>query len=84
MRAHVPDGLDAETTVMEGDAAELLAAASSGVDLLVCGSRGYGPLRTVLLGGVSGRLAHTAACPLLVLPRTPAPRLAGSAAQDAG
>jgi hypothetical protein len=33
-------------------------------------TRGYGPLRTVLLGGVSGRLAHTAACPLLVIPRS--------------
>jgi nucleotide-binding universal stress UspA family protein len=39
------------------------------VDLLICGSRGYGPRRTVLLGGVFGRLAHSAACPLIVLPR---------------
>jgi nucleotide-binding universal stress UspA family protein len=36
---------------------------------MLCGSRGYGPLGTVLLGSVSARLAHTAACPLLVLPR---------------
>jgi nucleotide-binding universal stress UspA family protein len=39
------------------------------VDLLVCGSRGYGPLGSVLLGGVSRRLVHRAACPLLVVPR---------------
>jgi nucleotide-binding universal stress UspA family protein len=42
---------------------------SSGVDLLVCGSRGYGPLGSVLLGGVSRRLVHRAACPVLVVPR---------------
>ena len=69
VRALLPSELDADTTVMEGDPAGLLAELSTRVDLLVCGSRGYGPLRTVLLGGVSGRLAHTAACPLLVLPR---------------
>jgi nucleotide-binding universal stress UspA family protein len=69
VRTHVPDGVDADTTVLEGDAAELLADASAKLDLLVCGSRGYGPLRTVLVGAVSGRLAHTAMCPLIVLPR---------------
>jgi nucleotide-binding universal stress UspA family protein len=42
---------------------------SSGVDLLVCGSRGYGPLGSVLLGGVSRRLIHRAACPVIVVPR---------------
>lgn len=83
VRARVPGGLDVETTVMEGDAAELLAGASGDLDLLVCGSRGYGPLRTVLLGGVSGRLAHTAACPLIVLPRTPAPGRAEAAHEGA-
>ncbi|WP_372518091.1 universal stress protein, partial [Solirubrobacter ginsenosidimutans] len=34
-----------------------------------CGSRGYGPLRSVLLGGVSRRLVDAAQCPVLVLPR---------------
>ena len=42
---------------------------SNEVDLLVCGSRGYGPLGSVLLGGVSRRLAHRAACPVIVVPR---------------
>jgi nucleotide-binding universal stress UspA family protein len=42
---------------------------SHDVDLLVCGSRGYGPLGSVLLGGVSRRLIHRAACPVLVVPR---------------
>jgi nucleotide-binding universal stress UspA family protein len=42
---------------------------SNDVDLLVCGSRGYGPLGSVLLGGVSHRLVHRAACPVVVVPR---------------
>jgi nucleotide-binding universal stress UspA family protein len=42
---------------------------SHDVDLLVCGSRGYGPLGSVLLGGVSRRLIHRAACPVIVVPR---------------
>ena len=78
VRAHLPDGFEARVVVQEGDPAELLAAASAELDLLICGSRGYGPLRTVLLGGVSGRLAHTAACPLVVLPRATDRALAGA------
>jgi nucleotide-binding universal stress UspA family protein len=42
---------------------------STDVDLLVCGSRGYGPLGSVLLGGVSRRLVHRSACPVVVVPR---------------
>ena len=38
-------------------------------DLLVLGSRGYGPRRAVLLGGVSGRVVRRAACPVIVVPR---------------
>jgi nucleotide-binding universal stress UspA family protein len=52
-----------------GDAAEFLVAASENVDLLVCGSRGYGPARAVLLGGVSRRVASEAHCPVIVLAR---------------
>lgn len=39
-------------------------------DLLVCGSRGYGPVRQVLLGSVSARLIRHAAYPVIVVPRT--------------
>jgi nucleotide-binding universal stress UspA family protein len=48
-----------------------LTEASRQFDLLVCGSRGYGPVRRVLLGSVSRRLAHEAHCPLVVIPRGP-------------
>ena len=36
---------------------------------MVVGSRGYGPLKAVLLGGVSGQLIRSAACPVIVVPR---------------
>jgi nucleotide-binding universal stress UspA family protein len=39
------------------------------LDLLVTGSRGYGPVRAVVLGGVTGRLVREAACPLVIVPR---------------
>jgi nucleotide-binding universal stress UspA family protein len=52
-----------------------LARMSAEWDVLVCGSRGYGPLRAVLLGSVSRGLAHAVACPLLVLPRDSEPRV---------
>ncbi|MFP5347937.1 MAG: universal stress protein [Actinomycetes bacterium] len=38
--------------------------------LLVCGSRGRGPLRRVLLGSVSTQLIRKAAYPVVVVPRT--------------
>lgn len=58
-----------EHLVRSGNPIDELVDASSMTDLLVMGSRGYGPLRHVLLGGVSGRLMQLAACPLVVVPR---------------
>jgi nucleotide-binding universal stress UspA family protein len=60
----------AEPSFDVGDPAKALADASEELDLLVLGSRGYGPLHSVLVGGVSGRVAREAACPVIVLPRT--------------
>ncbi len=47
----------------------LVKACEEDVDLLVLGSRGYGPLTRVLLGSVSRRAAQDAPCPVLVVPR---------------
>jgi nucleotide-binding universal stress UspA family protein len=58
----------AETAFLTGDAASELERESEASELLVIGSRGYGPAPAVLLGAVSGRLANTAACPLLIVP----------------
>jgi nucleotide-binding universal stress UspA family protein len=46
-----------------------LEAASARLDLLVLGSRGYGPLRRVLLGSISSQLVERCPCPLIVVPR---------------
>ncbi|MBI5105507.1 MAG: universal stress protein [Solirubrobacterales bacterium] len=57
-------------TTLRGEAGPALIEASKGtVDLLVCGSRSYGPLRAVLAGSVSRHLADHAHCPVLVMPR---------------
>jgi nucleotide-binding universal stress UspA family protein len=38
--------------------------------VMFCGSRGYGPARRVLLGGVSARLLRRARRPIVVVPRS--------------
>jgi nucleotide-binding universal stress UspA family protein len=59
----------AEAEALLGDPADVIADFSKGVDLLVCGSRGYGPARAVLLGSVSRRVMDQVHCPAIVLPR---------------
>jgi nucleotide-binding universal stress UspA family protein len=59
----------AEAVFGEGGAVQVLEQAAEQLDLLVVGSRGYGPLRAVLLGSVSAQLMHTAAVPIVVVPR---------------
>jgi nucleotide-binding universal stress UspA family protein len=65
----VGDRVPAHGVLLEGDAAARLAVVSAELDLLVMGSRAYGPARRVLLGSVSSHVVHGAACPVLVLPR---------------
>lgn len=73
--------VDSETTAsaraIEGHAAEAVAEATRAdrVDLLYVGSRGYGPLREAVVGGVSGGLLQTSVVPLVIVP------LAGASAQ---
>jgi nucleotide-binding universal stress UspA family protein len=57
----------AEFTI--GGAVDVLSEASEQLDLLLVGSRGYGPMHAVLVGGVAGRLVREAACPVIVVPR---------------
>ena len=61
--------VEIEPDVSVGDPADFLIAASEQLDLLICGSRGYGPARAVLLGGVSRRVVSEARCPVIVLAR---------------
>lgn len=66
----LPGDVSAEADLLEGRPAPTLIDAGKGLDLLVLGSRSYGPVKRVLFGGVSGAVAREAACPLLVTPRS--------------
>jgi nucleotide-binding universal stress UspA family protein len=71
--ASLPAGVRATGELLFGEVVdELSMAAERGVDLLVCGSRGYGPVRRVLLGTVSSALVRQASVPTMVVPRADA------------
>jgi nucleotide-binding universal stress UspA family protein len=57
-----------EHLISRGDPVERLSEAAEGFDLLVVGSRRFGPIRHTLLGGVSGKLMRVAPCPVVVVP----------------
>jgi nucleotide-binding universal stress UspA family protein len=66
----IPDGVAAEATLASGDPVVALAdAGRTPGTLLFLGSRGYGPVRLVLLGSVSSALVRSAPCPMIVYPR---------------
>jgi nucleotide-binding universal stress UspA family protein len=66
--ALVPD-VQADWRIEGGDVVSTLAGLDD-VEVLCCGSRGYGPGRRVLLGGVSTRLVRRARRPVVVVPRS--------------
>ncbi len=67
--AQAAESVPAEGRFRDGHAGEVLEEDSRDVDLLVAGSRGYGPLGAVLAGSATAILAKRSTCPLLVLPR---------------
>ena len=62
------DGVGVEGLLLEGRPASLLQEQSTDLDLLVTGSRGYGPSRAALFGSVSRALVRNASCPVVVMP----------------
>ena len=60
---------DAERVVVRGGAVQCLCEAAPETDLLVIGSRGYGPLHHALVGSVSAHLMRNCPVPVLVMPR---------------
>jgi nucleotide-binding universal stress UspA family protein len=65
-----PAGVNPRTLLLHGPASSVIARACEGVvDLLVCGSRGYGPIERALMGSVAEGLMEGAPHPVLVLPR---------------
>jgi len=64
-------GVPIDIDVDDRDPCDLLVGASSEVDVLVCGSRCYGPHPATIRGGVTRRVTAEAACPVIVMARTP-------------
>ena len=58
-----------EGRAVYGLAGEELAAFGDEMDLLVVGSRNYGPVRRLVVGSTADYLERHARCSLLVLPR---------------
>jgi nucleotide-binding universal stress UspA family protein len=83
LRTAVVDAdVEVSTGVFAGTAVEELTDLSSRVDLLIVGSRAWGPVRRILLGSTAAHLMRQAHCPVLVLPRGAATGQPGE--QDAG
>jgi nucleotide-binding universal stress UspA family protein len=79
--AGLPDATLAEAAFPPGRPARELVAQLEGVDLIVVGTRGHGPLRAALSGGVSRVVVRDAACPVIVVPRGARARLSELFAQ---
>jgi nucleotide-binding universal stress UspA family protein len=68
----IPRSIRPAGNVEHGDpVAVIVEEAERGIDLLVLGSRGYGPVRRALIGGVSAAVLERAPCPVLIVPRPP-------------
>jgi nucleotide-binding universal stress UspA family protein len=64
------EGIDGDAVY--GDPGDELAHFGENLDLLIVGSRGYGPVGRLLEGSTSRSLARHPPCPLLVVPRAAA------------
>ncbi len=67
--SRVPSDLPVHGHLMHGPPEEALVEVSEDFDLMLVGSRGYGPLRATLLGSTSRRLFGASACSVMALPR---------------
>jgi len=66
--ASLPSELTVSSDVRKGLPPEEIIRSSHGIDLLVLGSHGRGPLGRVVLGSVSDAVVRAAVCPVLVVP----------------
>jgi len=67
--SRIPAGREHESRVLTGEPARELRDASGEFDLMIAGSRSWGPLKRTLLGSTTRKLIRSCACPVLVLPR---------------
>lgn len=75
--------VDATGGVSAGNPVDELTDLSTAVDLLVVGSRSWGPVRRTIIGSTTARLVREAHCPVLVLPRGAATGQPGEQDPDA-
>ena len=70
-RSRLAEDVATEAAILHGRAADAVLADVEQFqpDLMVVGSRGYGPIRSMLLGSVSAELVDRAPCPVLVARR---------------
>jgi nucleotide-binding universal stress UspA family protein len=61
-------GLDLRPLVVDGAPTPVILGRAQEADLLVAGTRGVGGFKGMLVGSVTGQLAHHAPCPLVVIP----------------
>jgi nucleotide-binding universal stress UspA family protein len=75
-------GVEPEQRLLEGLAADEICAlaADRAATLVVVGSHGWGRMRRLLFGSVSGAVLHHAPCPVLVVRGEPAEETAVAAA----
>lgn len=82
----VVSGLDGDVEVdaqaVLGSAHDQLDELAGEVDLIVCGSRGWGAFRRVMLGSTSDHLVHHAPCAVLVVPGAADAKAADAATAD--
>lgn len=71
--------VETDAGAIGGRSGEVLDALCADVDLIVCGSRGWGAVRRVVLGSTSDRLIHHAPCPAILVPRSAVPDQAATA-----
>jgi nucleotide-binding universal stress UspA family protein len=67
--ARAPSDVCALSVLATGSPSSELTRQASDLDLLVVGSRGYGPLGRASLGSVSTALLRNLPCPVLIVPR---------------
>ncbi|UJA19393.1 universal stress protein [Thermoleophilia bacterium SCSIO 60948] len=65
----VPPHVAAGSELLSGSVGDALSEVSGDFDLLLAGSRGYGPIRRTVAGSSTHKLLRAAGCPVLLTPR---------------
>lgn len=70
LAAETAEGCKVTTVATIGPASDEIVhfAEEKGIDLIVMASRGYGPIRQLLLGSTAERVLQHAPCPVLIVP----------------